>query len=343
MVLKMGGNLKIILPIIIPIIGAIVVFFLNKLHNKTLSRTVFVSFTFITAICCVINCFDTSGEFIMGYIAGEFPIEFKIDELGVYFSLLTSLIWFVVAIYTCRYISHEENENLFLGFYLLVYGILVALDYSANIVTMYLFYELMTVATLTLVLYSRTKEGISAGLKYIAYSLFGAALGLVCILFVVFYGDGIDFREGGVFTNSSVDKDILLIVTFLGIVGFGTKAGIFPLHGWLPIAHPVAPAPASAVLSGILTKSGVLAIIRLVYYIVAADLIRGEWVQYAWIILALTTVLMGSLLAYKEKNLKKRLAYSTVSQVSYILFGLALLEESAFAGAMMHIAFHSVI
>ena len=107
------------------------------------------------------------------------------------------------------------------------------------------------------------------------------------------------------------------------LIGFGAKAGMLPLHAWLPTAHPVAPAPASAALSAIIVKAGVLAIIRGIFYIVGADFIRGTWVQKAWIVLSLMTVFMGSMLAYREKLFKKRLAYSTVSQVSYILFGLS--------------------
>ena len=127
------------------------------------------------------------------------------------------------------------------------------------------------------------------------------------------------------------------------IVGFGTKAGMFPMHGWLPTAHPVAPAPASAVLSGVITKAGVLGIIRSVYYVAGPDMIKGTWVQYTWIILSVLTIFMGSMMAYKEKILKKRLAYSTVSQVSYILFGLSVMQPVAFVGALMHVIFHSLV
>ena len=127
------------------------------------------------------------------------------------------------------------------------------------------------------------------------------------------------------------------------LIGFGAKAGMFPLHAWLPTAHPVAPSPASAVLSAVIVKSGVLATIRVIFYMVGADFIRGTWVQTAWMTLTLVTVLMGSLLAFREPVLKKRLAYSTVSQVSYILFGLSVLQPQAAAGALLHTVFHAFI
>lgn len=138
-------------------------------------------------------------------------------------------------------------------------------------------------------------------------------------------------------------RDLVLAVVFVMIVGFGVKAGMLPLHAWLPAAHPVAPSPASAVLSGVIVKSGVLALIRGVYYIVGPEFIRGTWVQYTWMTLTLLTVFMGSLLAFREKTLKKRLAYSTVSQVSYILFGLSLLAPTALAGALLHTVVHAEV
>ena len=134
----------------------------------------------------------------------------------------------------------------------------------------------------------------------------------------------------------------LLAVAFVMILGFGVKAGMFPMHAWLPAAHPVAPAPASAVLSAMIVKAGVLAIIRVVTMF-GRDFLRNTWMQTAWICLTLITVFMGSLLAYREPVLKKRLAYSTVSQLSYILFGLAVMNEEALAGSLLHVLAHGFV
>jgi len=195
-----------------------------------------------------------------------------------------------------------------------------------------------------MVLHTRTKEAVAAALKYLFYSIFGASLALVGFFFMNAYGS-IEFVAGGTLDPAKVagNEATLLVVFFLVIVGFGAKAGMFPLHGWLPTAHPVAPAPASAVLSGVITKAGVLAIVRVVFYQVGADFLRGTWVHYAWMTLALITVFMGSMLAYKEKLFKKRLAYSSVSQVSYVLFGLSTLTPIGMIGALMHVVFHSVV
>ncbi len=204
----------------------------------------------------------------------------------------------------------------------------------------------MTLSSLPLVLHTLTHDAVMAGLKYLFYSVAGAFLALFGIFYLYAHGAGLPFCEGGylmVLDAYSGSGKMTLLVLMLMIVGFGTKAGMFPLHGWLPTAHPVAPAPASAVLSGIITKSGVLAIIRVVFYAVGADVLRGSWVQYTWMTLALITVFMGSMMAYKEQVLKKRLAYSTVSQVSYILFGLSVLNQDGMVGALSHFVFHSVV
>lgn len=144
-------------------------------------------------------------------------------------------------------------------------------------------------------------------------------------------------------TKVAGHEGLLLVVAFSMIIGFSVKAGMFPLHAWLPTAHPIAPAPASAVMSGIIVKMGVLGMLRVVYYLFGADFLRGTWVQTTWMILSLITVFMGSMLAYREKVFKKRLAYSTVSQASYILFGMALLQPEGLTGSLLHVVFHAVI
>lgn len=184
-----------------------------------------------------------------------------------------------------------------------------------------------------------------AGLRYLFFSFAGAYMALAGVYFVSRYSTTLTFTAGGVIDASVLQQNssLFLVITMLMLVGFGVKAGMFPLHAWLPVAHPVAPGPASAVLSGIIVKGGVLAIIRVVYQIIGVDFLRGTWVQTAWMILALVTVFMGSMLAFGEPVIKKRLAYSTVSQLSYILFGLAVMQPQALSGALLHVAAHAFI
>lgn len=272
-------------------------------------------------------------------------ISFGADGISLLFMGITTFIFLLVGIYAVAYMKHEERPKQFFLAYVLLYVILLGLDLSANLVTMYLCYELMTLVSMLLVVHNHSREAIMATLKYLFYSLCGAYLGLFGIFYLNRYCVDLNFGSTGRLDLSALagHEQTLLIVVFLMLVGFGTKAGMFPLHGWLPSAHPVAPSPASAVLSAIIVKSGVLATIRTVYNIIGADFLRGTWVQTAWMSLTLLTVFMGSMLAYREPVIKKRFAYSTVSQVSYILFGLSLLQEQAFTGALLHVWFHAVI
>jgi len=272
-------------------------------------------------------------------------IFFSVDNVSRLFAVVVTVVWMLAGFYAFEYMKHEKEEKRYFGFYLLVFGVLYALVFAGNMVTYYLFYEMMTLLSMPLVLHSKTKEAIMGGLKYLFYSLFGAYMVLFGIYFLNKYALTLNFTAGGALDMQAVagNEGILLVAAFAMIVGFGVKAGMFPLHAWLPTAHPVAPAPASAVMSGIIVKMGVLGMLRVVYYLFGADFIRGTWVQSVWLVLSLITVFMGSMLAYREKVMKKRLAYSTVSQISYILFGMALLVPEGLTGSLLHVVFHAVI
>lgn len=313
--------------------------------NKRTLHILVGSVLLISVVFALAAAWTETKSVVLFYLMKDISIYFRIDALGRMFVTIVSIVWVAAGVYSFVYMEHEGEEKRFFGFYLLVYGILVALDFSGNLVTMYLFYELMTLASMPLVLHNGSREAIMAALKYLFYSMCGAYLGLFGIFFLYRYCDTLIFVPGGNLDGLMVqgNEQILLIAVFVMLIGFGAKAGMFPLHAWLPAAHPVAPSPASAVLSGIIVKSGVLAVIRAVYYVIGPDFIRGTWVQNAWMVLTLLTVFMGSMLAYREPVLKKRLAYSTVSQISYILFGLSLLNPTAMTGALLHTVFHAFI
>jgi len=284
-------------------------------------------------------------EILLLSLGDKMEIYFRLDNLGRIFIVIVTILWILAGFYSFEYMKHEKEEKRYFGFYLMSFGVLLALDFAGNIVTYYLFYELMTLLSVPLVLHSRTREAIMGGLKYLFYSLCGAYMVLMGVYFLSKYATTLSFTAGGTLNAklAAGDEKVLLVVAFFMILGFGVKAGMFPMHAWLPTAHPVAPAPASAVLSGLIVKAGVLGIIRTVYFLFGASFLRGTWVQTAWLTLALITIFMGSMLAYREKMMKKRLAYSTVSQVSYILFGLALLQPQAMTGALLHVVFHAFI
>lgn len=342
----MENNLLVVLPILLPIVAGVLAAGFLKLEDRTI-RQIYVAFTVIFNVLLlffVLRMGNSSFEVIK--INDILSISLKVDDMSRLFTVLASFLWICATFYSFEYMKHEGREKQFFVFLLITLGITIALGFSANLFTFYLFYEAMTLTTYPLVIHSMSKEAKAAGIKYLIYSFIGAALVLIGIFFVATYGHSLVFVEGGIAGFKEIaaeNKNVLLVAYVLMFIGFGGKAGMFPLHAWLPIAHPVAPAPASGLLSGIITKAGVLGIIRTTYFIFGADFIFGTAAHTVLLIVVLFTIFMGSMLAFKEKHLKRRLAYSSVSQVSYVLFGLILLNRDAFTGALLHMVIHALI
>lgn len=345
-------NGMILVSIVLPVIvGGVLLFLPDRVFadRSALLKVTGVSFVVCALLASVVISGACGNVLMLFRLVDDVMVFFAIDTLGRIFAGIVLLVFVLAGFFSFVYMSHEKNEKRYYGFYLITFGVLMGLCFSGNLVTLYLFYEFMTLASMPLVIHSGSREAVMAGLKYLFYSFGGAYMALFGLYFLYQYSRDplVFFVPGGSLDQSAVagsgNTGLCLIAVFLMIMGFGVKAGCFPLHAWLPTAHPVAPAPASAFLSGIIVKGGVLAVIRTVYYCVGADFLRGTWVQTAWTVLAVLTLLMGSSLAFKEKVLKKRLAYSTVSNLSYILLGLSMLNATAFVGSMLHVVFHAVI
>ena len=283
--------------------------------------------------------------YLLFNLTENLPILFKVDAMSIIFAAVTIIIFLGSGIFSLEYMKHEQKKKRFYVFYLLAFLVLMGLCFAGNLITFYLFFEMLTLASTPLVLHSGSREANMAGLKYLFYSLCGAYMALFGLYFVSKYGNTLTFSEGGVINQelAAGHTGLLLVAAFVMILGFSVKAGMFPMHAWLSAAHPVAPAPASAVLSAVIVKAGVLGIIRVIYYIFGAAFLNGTWVQTAFMVLTLITIFMGSMLAYREPVLKKRLAYSTVSQVSYILFGLSAMDMNSVTGGVLHVIAHGFI
>ena len=327
-------------PILLPLLGGLVVFFL---HRRWLRR-LYVVTLLVVELCLLIDLDWSAGPVQLLELAPNVTITLGPDPVGRLFALLVAGIWLLVSVFAYEYMNHESHPERFFAFYVLSLGALMGICLSANLVTLYLFYEMMTLLTVPLVVHVGTKKAVDAGIKYLGFSVCGAGLGLLGLFCLQGYWVTDLFTPGGVLDPALTagHEGALTAALLLMLVGFGAKAGLFPLFAWLPTAHPVAPSPASAVLSGLITKMGVLAIIRVIYYQFGIGFVSGSWAQTAALALAIFTVFMGSMLAYREKTLKKRLAYSTVSQVSYVLFGLLVLTPEALSGALLQIVFHAV-
>ena len=327
-------------------------------NRKYLLITAGIAFVLTGALVVAALVTSYGTTFTVFPLTDTLSIVFAIDEMSILFSSVTVIVFLCAGFYSFEYmnpntpearynriyLNQETKEKRYYGFYLIVFGVLNALCFAGNLITFYLFFEILTLSSMPLVLHNGGREAIMAGLKYLFYSLCGAYMALFGIYFICQNSNTITFTAGGVL-NGAADSHagLLLIAALVMILGFGVKAGMFPMHAWLPAAHPVAPAPASAVLSAVIVKAGVLALIRVVYYIFGSAFLQGTWVQTIWLVLTLVTVFMGSMLAYREPVLKKRLAYSTVSQLSYILFGLAAMSTETVTGSLLHVLAHALI
>ena len=300
------NNYFLLFPVLLPIIAGVLLMFIKFGKREHMQLYILLILVIdLASIGWIALQPEDTLTLSQFFIAEGLHVFFHVDMLSKIFSVLIAFVWLMVGIASFEYMAHEKNEQRFYCFYLVVGGALSALAFSGNLLTMYVFYEMMTLTSMPLVMHNLSHEAIMAGLKYLFYSVAGAFM--VLFGFFLFNAEGrvLYFAPGGII-NEPNPSGIMLFAVFLMIIGFGTKAGMLPMHGWLPTAHPVAPAPASAVLSGVITKAGVLGIIRSVYYVAGPDMIKGTWVQYTWIILSILTIFMGSMMAYKEKVLKAR-------------------------------------
>ena len=327
--------------ILFPVLSGILISVMKK--EEKMRNRLYAAAILLSDLLCVLEIrFRQSATPIA--FTGTLKITFAPDSLGCYCLTAVMVLYTAVTFYAFEYMKKEERPSVFFAFLFISYGAFAGVCLSGNLVTLYLCFEMLTLTTVPLVLHELTKEAVAGGLKYLFYSVAGALMGLLAVFFLYQYAGGdTSFVKGGFLDLSGIagHENLLRGVILAGIIGFGTKAGMYPMHGWLPAAHPVAPAPASSLLSGIVAKAGVLAVIRLVYYSAGTELLAGTWVQYTWMTLCLLTIFMGSMMAFREKVIKKRLAYSTISQISYILFGLSLMTERGVRGGLIHLMGHA--
>lgn len=334
-------NFILALPVLLPIFAGLLLPVLNikdERMGKIYSSSVCIANGFILFWLLLHN---RGNEIILFSLSDSLSIILRIDSLTVFYTGMVSILWIGTTVYSYGYI-HPWSTRYYAILTILL-GAMIGIGFAGNLITLYVFYELMAFLCYPLICHSMKEEDIKAANMYLKYSIFSAALILAGIAVLNAWSNNASFAFAGVLDPVLINgnEKLLLVVSFLLIIGFGTKAGIFPLNAWLPVAHPAAPAPFSALLSALITKTGVIGIIRSVYYVVGVDYLHGTWVQTVWIILALITIFIGSLSAFREPVLKRRLAYSSCSQISYILFGLSIMTVEGFSAALLHLQFHA--
>jgi len=336
-----------VLAIFLPVVGGLGILAFGRQPNLREAVTLLTATSLFGVVLRMLGPVRegaTSGFTLVEVLPGvELGVE--VEPLGLLFALVASFLWIVTSLYSIGYMRahHEENQTRFFFFFAISIGAVMGVAFSANLLTLFAFYEILTLCTFPLVTHSGTEEAKKAGRVYLGI-LLSTSVGFLflAILWTWQIAGTVDFRPGGIFGGAApiASAGTLGVLLVLFVFGVG-KAAVMPFHRWLPAAM-VAPTPVSALLHAVaVVKAGVFTILKISVYIFGMDvmgtLLTRPWL--AWI--AAATILLASLVAFTKDNLKARLAYSTVSQLSYIVLGALLANTWGVIGAGMHIAMHA--
>lgn len=302
-----------------------------------------VLLTSVLSIAMLLN--PPQDTFVLFRFTGNLSISFRLDGLGTVFAAIVSVLWPLATLYAFEYMKHEGHEKYFFMFYVITFGVTLGIALAEDILTMYFFYEMLTLVTLPLIMHTLSREAILASRTYLYYSLGGAAFAFIGMIFILNYGTTSVFTPGGVLDMAKLgDKtNLILLIYVLCFCGFSVKAAMWPFSSWLPKAG-VAPTPVTALLHAVaVVKAGAFTIMRVTYYSFGTELLRGTWAQYVVMALVVFTIVYGCSRALKETHIKRRLAWSTVSNLSYILFGVVIMTPLGLVGALSHMVFHAVM
>ena len=322
-----------------PILAAIIAYPLNKKNSKVCDKVVILS-TFSVLLSAVVMSFADVENSV-----SIFSMNFQQSGFQCVYAIVTAFMWFCAALISPQYFKGHHNIGRYYFFFLLTLGATMGVFLSADLITTFIFFEIMSFASYMWVVHEQDKEAMAAGKTYLTIAVLGGMV-LLMGLFLLYSITGtlvISELYTAVVKAGSSTK--LYVAAFCMLFGFGAKAGLFPMHIWLPKAHPVAPAPASALLSGILTKSGIFGML-----IITANIMRGDelW-GYTILILGTITMVLGAVIAVFSTNLKRTLACSSLSQIGFITVGVSMIcllgEENALAanGTVLYMLNHSIV
>lgn len=321
-----------------PMVAALL---LKKYHAPLLMSVVLVN----TAVTLGILVTCPGETLVLMKFSGALDVAFHVDGMSRVFGAIISILWPLATLYAFNYMDHDKYKASFFRFYTATYGVTLGIAFSANLLTMYIFYEMLTLVTIPLVFHERDPKSIKAAKKYTYYSLGGASFALMGLIVAYFTCGTLDFVQGGHMAAAVGGplSNSLLIVYVLAFMGFGVKAAVFPFHSWLPEAG-VAPTPVTALLHAVaVVKAGAFGVLRLTYFIFGVEALRGTWAQYFVMAVTLAGILYGSTMSLKEPHLKRRLAYSTMSNLSYILFACTLMTPAGYLAALTHMICHAIM
>ncbi|AEM56366.1 cation:proton antiporter [Haloarcula hispanica N601] len=341
----MTDSLRPILAILVSAVAIPAILSLKGRPNVREGVTLFVAFAKFGIIASMVPgvLSGTEYEFAIGQFATGIELAFSVDPLGLLFGLLASLLWIVTSFYSIGYMRglNEHAQTRYFASFAASLASAIGVAFASNLLTLFVCYELLTVSTYPLVTHDETDEARAAGRKYLAYTFGGgvAVLGGTVLVFVL--AGTTAFTPGGLEGLATADPTLARAAFALLAAGFGVKAALMPMHSWLPDAM-VAPTPVSGLLHAVaVVKSGVFGIARVVLDVYGTGTMEQLGVGLPLAAIAAFTLLTASIIALRQDNLKRRLAYSTISQLSYIVLGLGLLHGQALTGGLLHIPAHA--
>lgn len=271
-------------------------------------------------------------------------LVFRVDALAILFVTLSSILWLLTTVYAIGYLEGSPNRSRFFSFFSFCVASTMGIAMAGNLFTFFLFYEVLTLTTYPLVVHRGTEKALEAGKTYLKYTMSGGAVLLVGVVWLYVLSGPTEFTQAGSLEHLQTEHyPSLRIIFALLITGLGVKAALVPLHGWLPAAM-VAPAPVSALLHAVaVVKAGAFGIVRVVYNVYGIEFASMLGLTMPLAAIAAFTIIYGSLKALSQEDLKKRLAYSTVSQLSYIILGIAVVGKVATIGGIVHIVHQGIM
>jgi multicomponent Na+:H+ antiporter subunit D len=329
----------------ISLLGAIFIILANRRPNLRESVTLLIAVGKFLLVLGMLPTVLAGGGFVftLAELIPGVPFQLRVDAMGMFFALVASFLWICTSIYSIGYMRalQEHDQTRYYASFAIAISATIGVAFSANLLTLYLFYEMLSLSTYPLVTHERNAEARVSGRKYLTYIL-GTSIGfaLPAMLIVYAIAGTLDFTSGGILTGTGVSPGTVALLLALFVAGFA-KAGIMPFHGWLPAAM-VAPTPVSSFLHGVaVVKVGVFSILRVIFDILGPDLLRSLDLGIALTYFVSVTILAASLIALTQDNLKRRLAYSTIGQLSYMILGAGMLSAAGMTGGLLHIAMHA--
>ncbi len=331
--------------VLISLLGAIPIMLSDRRPNLRESWTILIAFTKVMIVASMLPTVLNGGGFVftIAEVIPNVPIELRVDAMGMFFALVASILWLFTSLYSIGYMRalDEHDQTRYFASFAVAISATLGVAFSANLLTLYLFYEMLSLSTYPLVTHHNDAEAKTSGRKYLTYIL-GTSIGLAlpAMLIVYSFAGTLDFKIGGILAGTGATPQTLALVLILFLFGFA-KAGLMPFHGWLPAAM-VAPTPVSAFLHGVaVVKVGVFSILRVIFHIFGPDLLFEVNLGVVITTIASITILTASLVALTQDNLKRRLAYSTIGQLAYMILGAGMLTAAGMTGGLLHIAMHA--